>query len=120
MTDDNVRALHESAASKPLGGEDDAILAALTGEEWLYGLPIPGTNPELAVKRWGVIEALNRAAERNMAATGRWSADSLVQEAYNMSADTTDPLDRLAETARRLDHITGMIQATKNLSEGKR
>ena len=101
-----VRALNEGGRK-----EDEALLAAIEGREYLYGLPIPGTDPEHAIKRWAAIESLHKAAARNMASSGTVAIDDLVQEMYGLCESVSDPLDRLTVTAERLNRVAVMKES---------
>lgn len=87
-----------------------AVEAALHGEEWLYGLPVPPSDGQ-AVKRWAVIEGLHQAAGRHIIASSRGDADALVREAYGMTNPDAEPLDRIAQTSRLLNRFTEMREA---------
>lgn len=88
---------------------DRRVREALTGGEYLYGLPEPEVTYDDSVRAWAAKESLKGAAERYArAGTTRMSdlhVEQIVSEAYEATNPEWSDLDRLERTATVVNRL---------------
>lgn len=91
------------------------VQEALSGAEYLYGLPEPEASYDDAVRAWAAKESLRGAAER-FARAGRTPAsdaevEAIVKETYGLSNPDWSDLERLERTATVINRLAAQSES---------
>ncbi|QPS33997.1 hypothetical protein [Brevibacterium casei] len=93
---------------------DRRVREALTGGEYLYGLPEPEADYDDTVRVWAAKESLRSAAERFARSTVKPMTDAemeqVVSETWDRTQESWPSLQRMERTAEILDRLAARFE----------